>query len=56
MVKKSKKIEVNEMIKPDVINSLDLTLSSCLSLFFKEEKFPTFFLSIRLKKGLITIS
>ena len=37
MVNRSKKIEVNEMIKPNVINSLDLTFSSCLILFFEEE-------------------
>jgi len=43
MVNKSKKIEVNEMIKPNIINGLDLTFSSFLSLFF-EEKFLSFFL------------
>jgi len=43
MVNKSKKIEVNEMIKPNIINGLDLTFSSLLSLFF-EEKFLSFFL------------
>ena len=43
MVNKSKNIEVNEMIKPNIINGLDLTFSSLLSLFF-EEKFLSFFL------------
>ena len=52
---KSKKMEVNEMIKPNIIKGLDLTLSSFLSLFFEEGKFLTFFLLIRLGKGLITI-
>ena len=56
MVKKSKKMEVNEMIKPNIINGLDLTLSSFLSLFFEEGKFLSFFLEIRLVKGLITIN
>ena len=56
MVNKSKKIEVNEMIKPNIINGLDLTFSSCLSLLFEEEKFLSFFLEIRLGKGLITIN
>ena len=56
MVNKSKKIEVNEMIKPNIINGLDLTLSSFLSLFFEEGKFLSFFLEIRLGKGLITIN
>ena len=44
MVNKSKKMEVNEMIKPNIINGLDLTSSSFLSLFFGEEKFLSFFL------------
>ena len=49
MVNKSKKIEVNEMIKPNIINGLDLMFSSFLSLsfeegFFEEGKFLSFFL------------
>ena len=44
MVNKSKKIEVNEMIKPTIINGLDLTFSSFLGLLFEEGKFPSFFL------------
>ncbi len=56
MVNKSKKIEVNEIIKPNIINGLDFTFSSFLSLFFEEEKFLSFFLKIRLEKGLITIN
>ena len=44
MVNKSKKIEVNEIIKPNIINGLDLTLSSFLNLFFEEGKFLSFFL------------
>ena len=56
MVNKSKKIEVNEMIKPNIINGLDLTFSSFLSLFFEEGKFLSLFLKIRLEKGLITIN
>ena len=52
---KSKKMEVNEMIKPNIINGLDLTFSSLLRLFFEEGKFLSFFLLIRLGKGLITI-
>ena len=38
MVNKSKKMEVNEMIMPNIINGLDLVFSSFLSLFFEEEK------------------
>jgi len=44
MVNKSKKMEVNEMIKPNIINGLDLMFSSFLSLLFEEEKFLSFFL------------
>jgi len=43
-VNKSKKIEVNEMIKPNIINGLDLTFSSSFGLFFEEGKFVSFFL------------
>ena len=43
MVNKSKKIEVNEIIKPNIINGLDLT-SSCLGILFEEDKFLSFFL------------
>jgi len=44
MVNKSKNIEVNEMIKPNIINGLDFTFSSFISLFFEEGKFLSFFL------------
>ena len=44
MVNKSKNIEVNEMIKPNIINGLDLTFSSNLSLLFVEDEFLSFFL------------
>jgi len=44
MVNKSKKMEVNEMRKPNIINGLDLTFSSFLSLFFEGGKFLSFFL------------
>jgi len=36
MVNKSKKMEVNEMIKPNIISGLDFTFSSFLSIFFEE--------------------
>ena len=44
MVNKSKKIEVSEMIKPNIINGLDLAFSSFLGLLFEEEKLLSFFL------------
>ncbi len=44
MVNKSKNMEVNEMTKPNIINGLDLTFSSFLSLSFEEGIFLSFFL------------
>ena len=55
MVNKSKNIEVNEMIKPNIINGLDLTFSSFLGLFL-EDAMLLFLLVRRLGKGLITIN
>ena len=54
MVKKSKKIEVNEIIKPNIISGLDLTFSSSLGIFFEDTKLLSF-LERSLGKGLITI-
>ena len=55
MVNKSKNIEVNEMIKPNIINGLDLTFSSSLELFLEDTEL-IFLLERRLGKGLITIN
>ena len=55
MVNKSKNIEVNEMIKPNIINGLDLTFSSSLGLFLEDAKLRSL-LDRRLEKGLITIN
>ena len=55
MVNKSKKMEVNEMIKPNIINGLDFTFSSSLELFLEDTKL-LFFLDRRFGKGLITIN
>ena len=56
MVNKSKKMEVNEMIKPNIINGLDLTFSSFLRLFLGEgTNFYLFFIN-KIGKGLITIN
>ena len=54
MVNKSRKMEVNEIIKPNIINGLDLTLSS--SFLFLEDTKLLFLLERRLGKGLITIN
>ena len=55
MVNKSKNMELNEMIKPNIISGLDLTFSSCLGIFLEDTK-SLFFLERRLGKGLITIN
>ena len=55
MVNKSKNIEVNEMIIPNIINGFDLTFSSSLGLFLEVAKLPSL-LERRLEKGLITIN
>ena len=55
MVNKSKKMEVNEMTKPKIINGFDLTFSSSLRLFLEDTKF-VFLLERRFGKGLITIN
>ena len=55
MVNKSKNIEDNEIIKPNIINGLDLTFSFSLELFLEDTK-SLFFLERRFGKGLITIN
>ena len=55
MVNKSKKMEVNEMIKPNIINGLDLTFSSSIGLFLEVPNL-LFFFERRFGKGLITIN
>ena len=55
MVNKSKNMEVNEMIKPNIINGLDLTFSSSLGLFLEDANLPLF-LERRFGKGLITMN
>ena len=54
MVNRSKNIEINEMIKPEIINGLDLTFSS-LGLFLEDTRL-LFLLERSLGKGLITIN
>ena len=55
MVNKSKNMEVNEMIKPNIINGLDLTFFSSLRLFLEDGKL-LFLLERRFGKGLITMN
>ena len=55
MVNKSKKMEVNERTKPNIIKGFDLTFSSLLELVLEDVKL-VFLLERRLGKGLITIN
>ena len=55
MVNKSRNIEVNEMIKPNIINGFDLTFSSSLGLFLEDANLISL-LESRFEKGLITIN
>jgi len=55
MVNKSIKMEVNEIIKPNIINGLDLMLFSSLVLFLEDTKL-LFLLERRFGKGFITIN
>ena len=55
MVNKSKNMDVKEMIKPNIINGLDLTFSSSLGLSLEDVKL-LFLLERRLGKGLITMN
>ena len=55
MVNKSKNMEVNEIIKPNIINGLDLRFSSFLRLFLEDTRL-LFLLERRLGKVLITIN
>ena len=55
MENKSKNIEVNEMIKPNIINGFDLTFSSSLGVFLEDANLISL-LERRLEKGLITIN
>jgi len=55
MVNKSKNMEVNERINPNIINGLDLAFSFSLGLFLEITKL-LFLLGRRLGKGLITIN
>ncbi len=48
-------MEVNERIKPNIINGLDLMFSSSLGIFLKDAK-SLFLLERKLGKGLITIN
>ena len=55
MVNRSKNMDVNERIKPNIINGLDLTSSSYLELFLEDTNL-LLFLERRFGKGLITMN
>ncbi len=55
IMKKSKNIEVIEIINPTIINGLDFSLSLSSGIYLDEDKFLSFFILKRLEKGLLTI-
>ena len=54
IVKKSKNIELIEMIKPNIINGLDFSLTLSSIIFLDEDNFLSSFILKRLGKGLRT--
>tara|TARA_B100000945_G_scaffold270723_1_gene232145 strand:- start:316 stop:486 length:171 start_codon:yes stop_codon:yes gene_type:complete len=53
-VNSSKKIEDNEIIKPNIINGFDFSLTFSLGMFLEKDIFLSLFLLIRFEKGLFT--
>ena len=53
IVKKSKNIELIEMIKPNIINGLDFSLTFSSRIFLDEDNFLSSFILNRLRKGLL---
>ena len=53
IVKKSKNIELTEMIKPNIINGLDFSLTLSSIIFLDEDNFLSSFILNRLRKGLL---
>ena len=53
IVKKSKNIELIEMIKPNIINGLDFSLTLSSIIFLDEDNFLSSFILNRLRKGLL---
>ena len=51
---KSKNIELIEIIKPNIINDLDFSLTLSSLIFLEEDNFFSFFILKRVEKGLIT--
>ena len=54
IVKKSIIIELIEIIKPNIINDLDVSLTLSSGIFLKEDIFLSFFILKRFENGLLT--
>ncbi len=54
-MKRSKNIEVIEIINPNIINGLDFLVNLSSLIFLDEDNFLFSFLLKRLEKGLLTI-
>jgi len=55
IIKKSKNIDVIEIINPNIINGFDFTLTLSSIIFLEEDNFLSSFILKRLEKGLLTI-
>ena len=53
IIKKSKNIELIEMIKPNIINGLDFSFTLSSRIFLDEDNFLSSFILNRLRKGLL---
>ena len=54
IMKKSKNIEVIEIINPNIINGLDFSLTLSSGIYLDEDNFLSSFVLKRLEKGLLT--
>ena len=55
IVKRSKKIDDNEIMKPNIINGLDFSLTCLTGILLDKVKFSSLFLLRRFEKSLLTL-
>ena len=55
IVKRSKKIDDNEIMKPNIINGFDFSLTCLTGILLDKVKFSSLFLLRRFEKSLLTL-
>ena len=55
IVKRSKKIDDNEIMKPNIINGLDFSLTCLTGILLDKVKFSSLFLLKKFEKSLLTL-